>query len=203
MTERAVKSELRPVVVPDGGVVVAVRLVERGDRRDRFLRSEYKRQLLADPFARHKPAQVLLDGLDGVRQALLGGLQPIRGSVELGVGLDHLGRHPVLGAEQLKQRRPLLGLALADRGSVAQSEVLHLPDGLEVEAKPLAEVGEVVVDPAAEVPASQTGHLRPSAPESYGRNEGTNLLLSNPDECRLNQRLVGGKFGTVGEPRLE
>src|SRR5262245_64275171 len=132
MAEGTVEPELGPVVVGGRLEEVAVGLVEGGDGRNGLLRTEHQKELIARPLRLSEAFEVLFGRGQGVDYAVLRSHTTVCGPRHLGMRLDDFGTNEVLHSQQLRQYSLTLPGPLPDKCPIAQSEVLKLPNGLEV-----------------------------------------------------------------------
>jgi len=148
MSQRSIECELRSIAVGNRGVIVAIRLIERCDCGSDFLGTKYKRYLFADAPRLSEALEILVGRFDGVLDFVLGLFDAIRSPLSPCQRLSDVGGDAILGAKEFNQGDPPLALALAYGGTIAETQVLQLPYGLEIDAVSRPEISDLVVDAA-------------------------------------------------------
>src|SRR2546425_11562621 len=119
----------------------------------------------------------------------------------LGIGLGDLGRHSVLGAEQLQEGLLVLSTAFLYQRPITEAQILKFPKHLNIEVTSGAELAQVVVAaaavyPSAERPLADGGR---SPAKQNARHKRPDALLAQALERCLDQSLLGSQLGSVGE----
>ena len=184
MTECAIECELGAVAIGDGGVVVAISLIQCGDCSDGFLRSEDERHLFADAFRLAEPFQISVGAFDRAFEPL-----PRLPSFDFALAAHAQGpvrlpprRDPV--CEGVLKERYDVQHRVRERCAVAEPEILEFPDELNVDAVSCAEAPDLIVDAAPEcrskvlaspIPRRERSGLEPRAASSPAAAERASL----------------------------
>src|SRR5207248_3174407 len=108
--------------------------------------------------------------------------------------------HLVLKAKQIQNGEPVLRATLVHKSLVAEAQVLQFPKDLNVKVAAGAEVTQVIIPPAAEVPARQRpGRVGGGPPQQDTGNERPQMFLAEPRQGRLDEGLLRGQLRTVRE----
>ena len=203
LAQGAVEVELGGVVFADGGGVLLVGGLHRGDRLDDFLGpDDQAEQLAGGPGRLAQADEVLVGRLDRLEHALLGLDHADPGGLEPGEGLRDLGLDPVDRPGELDRGQVALGAALADQPDVADAAVLELPDGGELDVHARAVAVQRPVGAGGEVAGRELAGGRRRAEDEQVGQERAALLAAEELLGRGDQLAPGGDLGPVvhGDP---
>ena len=133
------------------------------------------------------------------RRARSACVDPGRRRLEIRLGLGHVSRHHVLDFEEIDDGLRLLAALLLDPRQVSNPKSFELPHELQAHVVTAGPLVELVVGAEAEDPS--LNHLVGSleAVDQDGGEEHASPLPADPRHSRLNERLVGGELGAVGQ----